>query len=235
MVVGNQELFVVSTNDKVIGRELFLHGSFDFYKLESAIQILAREGQPSPNHLIDVGANIGSIVIPAICRGIVQSATAIEPHPDNVRLLRTNLAFNGITDRVSLHQLAAGNESNSTLKLCESTTNSGNHTIGDMGINIQATRLDDLDLPVERSLLWMDIEGYEGHALDGAKRLLSTGIPVVSEFNPEYLRKSGGLSTFLEILEPRKIFDLEAPDEQPTSLEKLLLTNKNTFTDILAI
>src|SRR5699024_10081937 len=92
LVTGHPEQFVVSTTDKVIGRELFLHGEFDFVKLQTALAILLREGWPTPVHLIDVGANIGTITIPAINRGLMQTATAIEPHPGNLRLLRANLA-----------------------------------------------------------------------------------------------------------------------------------------------
>ena len=49
LVTGRPEKFVVSTTDKVIGRELFLHGEFDFEKLRSALAIMAREGCSSPS------------------------------------------------------------------------------------------------------------------------------------------------------------------------------------------
>lgn len=70
LVTGRPEHFVVATADKVIGRELFLHGEFDFAKLQTALAIIEREGLPRPQHLIDVGANIGTIVIPALARGL---------------------------------------------------------------------------------------------------------------------------------------------------------------------
>lgn len=41
------------------------------------------------------------------------------------------------------------------------------------------------------ALLWMDIEGYEGHALRGAPNLLAAGIPVVCEYNTGYLETPG--------------------------------------------
>jgi len=69
-----------------------------------------------------------------------------------------------------------------------------------------------------QSLLWMDIEGYEGHALEGAKSLLSSGIPLVSEFNPEFLAKAGGLEAFKQALEGRRIFDLQEDNQSPTTL-----------------
>lgn len=237
LVTGHPEQFVVCTADKVIGRELFLHSEFDFDKLKTALAILARRNQPPPKHLIDVGANIGTITIPALKRGLMQSATAIEPHPENLRLLRANLALNGIDDCVTVHAQAVGHQTDTNLFLHESATNSGNHAIGSDGILVRSSRLDDIPLPPAPALLWMDIEGYEGHALKGASRLLSTGMPVVCEFNPIYLKQAGGMALLQEALRGRLIFDLRTGEQRPASFEEL--TSKypggSCFTDILAI
>ena len=238
LVTGHPEQFVVATADKVIGRELFLHGEFDFAKLQTALAIIEREGLPRPQHLIDVGANIGTIVIPALARGLMQSATAIEPHPTNLRLLRANLALNGLSERVRVLAQAVGAESGASLFLTESSTNSGNHSIGRTGLPIPSSRLDDVECPHDGALLWMDIEGYEGHALRGAPNLLAAGIPVVCEFNPSFLTKSKGLIFFEDALKGRRIFDLsEMNDGKEIAIKDVLLkiSDKNCFTDILAI
>lgn len=236
LVAGHPEHFVVSTADKVIGREVFLHGEFDFAKLQTALAILAREGQPAPTHLIDVGANIGTITIPALKRGLLQTATAIEPHPHNLRLLRANIALNGLEDRVTVLAQAVGDRSGVTLHLHESATNSGNHSIGAEGIPVPSSKLDDLDLPSAPSLLWMDIEGYEGHALKGASRMLAAGIAVVCEFNPTFLEQSEGMSALLQSLQDYRIYDLEKPSKE-TSLAALSqhLAGGLRYTDILAL
>ncbi len=237
LVTGHPEHFVVSTDDKVIGREVFLHGEFDFAKLRAALAILRREGHPAPTHLIDVGANIGTITIPALKRGLIQTATAIEPHPQNLRLLRANIALNGLEDRVTVLAQAVGNRSGVTLLLHESATNSGNHSIGAAGIPVSSSKLDDLDLPSVPSLLWMDIEGYEGHALVGAERLLGTGTPAVCEFNPAYLEQSGGLELLKKSILNHKIFDLKIPNSKNINLEDLTnkYRNTNDFTDIIIL
>lgn len=238
LVTGRPEHFVVATADKVIGRELFLHGEFDFAKLQTALAIIEREGLPRPQHLIDVGANIGTIVIPALARGLMQSATAIEPHPTNLRLLRANLALNGLSERVRVLAQAVGTESHASLFLTESSTNSGNHSIGRMGLPVASTRLDDVDCPHDGALLWMDIEGYEGHALRGAPNLLAAGIPVVCEYNAGYLENSGGMNWFREGLEGRRIFDLKQGEKAvEITLDQLAVIYPagSGFTDILAI
>ena len=238
LVAGHPEHFVVATADKVIGRELFLHGEFDFAKLQTALTIIEREGLPRPQHLIDVGANIGTIVIPALARGLMQSATAIEPHPTNLRLLRANLALNGLSERVRVLAQAVGAESGASLFLTESLTNSGNHSIGRTGLPIPSSRLDDVECPRDGALLWMDIEGYEGHALRGAPNLLAAGIPVVCEYNTGYLENSGGMNWFREALAGRRIFDLKhGVKASEISLDELAIRypTDHEFTDILSI
>lgn len=239
LVTGHPEHFVVETKDKGTGRMLFLTGEQDFWKLKVALAILQQEGIPQPSHLIDAGANIGTIVIPAIRRGLFKTATAIEPHPNNVRLLRTNLVLNGIDDCVTVLNLAIGSESGRQLFLHEVGDDSSTHSIGADGIPVRSTRLDDLPLPAP-SLLWMDIEGYEGHALDGAKSLLSSGIPLVSEFHPEFLAQAGGLEAFGEALRGRRIFDLQASEHSQTTLDAITrrLSEKPKrlqWTDVLAV
>lgn len=238
LVTGRTEHFLVSTRDKVIGRELFLHGEFDFSKLQLALAIIEREGLPRPRHLIDVGANIGSITIPALARGMMDTATAIEPHPANLRLLRANIALNDLCDRVRVIAQAAGSEPEVTLFLDESEHNSGNHSIGDSGIRVASSRLDDLEAPGKNALLWMDIEGYEGHALRGAERLLVDGSPVVSEFNPRFLERSGGMPWFRDALLGYRIFDLKLGiSSRETTLDALAseYSKYTSWTDVLAI
>lgn len=236
-VTSAREHFVVSTRDKVIGKELFLDGEFDFSKLIAALAILKQEGLEAPRHLIDVGANIGSITIPALARGLFSTATAIEPHPENVRLLRTNVALNGLSDRVRIVESAVGDKAGAILLLSEAPSNSGNHAIGSTGLSVTSCLLDDLEQPSSRALLWMDIEGYEGHALAGGAKLLNAGIPFVSELNFQFLQASGGMDMFERAADGRRIFDLGSTGQSETSLEELksYLSAPGAFTDILAI
>jgi hypothetical protein len=41
------------------------------------------------------------------------------------------------------------------------------------------------------SVIWIDIQGYEGYAFVGAKKLLARGIPVVSEIWPYGMQRAG--------------------------------------------
>ena len=75
----HKEPFVVDTKDGIIGRVLFETGEFDFGKFETAHRLICERRGKAPALLVDIGANIGTICIPAISRGLVQSAIAIEP------------------------------------------------------------------------------------------------------------------------------------------------------------
>lgn len=227
--------FIVSTSDRVIGRQLFLTGQYDFWKLEKALAILDAIGHPRPRVLVDVGANIGSILIPALQRGLVESAIAIEPHPGNATLLRSNLELNTLSPKVDLVQAAASATSGDVMHLAESNHDGGQHQIAGTGVTVVSVRIDDVVPDPTNSLLWLDIEGHEGFALSGATAVLAQRAAVVAEFNPRYLRTAGGLDIMLQHLSGRRVFDLTASGHKETSFAALLDMYVDGETDILAV
>jgi hypothetical protein len=63
-------------------------------------------------------------------------------------------------------------------------------------VQIRLRRLDDvleeLQLSVSRgSLLWVDVQGHEGQFFMGAEQTLRRGVPVVAEFWPYGINRSG--------------------------------------------
>ena len=233
LVAGDQESYIVSTKDKVIGRSIFLEGGYDLHKLLLATKILRDRNYPL-THIIDVGSNIGSIVIPAVKRGLFASATAIEPHPDNFRLLSANVALNGLSDRIHTMNRAAGTETDAILRMVESINNSGNHMIAEQGLPVTTVRLDDVTSFSDGVLIWMDIEGYEGHALAGAPHLLSAGAAIVAEYNPQFLANHGGLEMLESALSQHDLFDLNL-DGQPACFEEMRLRYRDSATDFVAL
>ena len=90
------------------------------------------------------------------------------------------------------------------------------------------------------SLLWMDIEGYEGHALKGARNLLASGMPLIFEFNPELLTETGGIAALRESISGRRLYDLHASDQKEIALDSLfesfkLRPREWRWTDVLAV
>lgn len=230
MVATGHEDFVVLTADQVISRHVFVNGGFEFGTFEKVMSIL---GGGQLQTLIDVGANIGTICIPALKRGLAATAVAIEPEPRNYRTLVANVYINELEKQVALHNLAMGAQDNQTLEFEISPDNGGDHRVrvsrvdGTYAetkralISVQSRRLDDIAPPFDpaKSLLWIDVQGFEGHVLSGATKTLRTGIPVVVEFWPYGMKRADcypALRTAVQAY--RSFYDLSEARPKPVAL-----------------
>jgi FkbM family methyltransferase len=221
------EHFLVHSADNGIGKIVFATGEYDFQKFILAIDLCNKNlnGRKKPTILIDAGANIGTICIPAVARGFVQRAVAIEPEPLNCRLLRANIALNGLSNSIVVHECALGASTDIELALELNATNLGDHRIrvnteGDLEqknkVQVRSETLDGLCPPVDYScsLLWMDIQGYEGFALLGGKELLKSRIPLIVEFWPYGMKRAGSFDAFKSaVAHYDGYFDLGNPDK----------------------
>ncbi len=119
--------------------------------------------------VLDVGANVGIYTLLAAKRGA--RVFAIEADPNNVRLLRHHLDINGLTDRVTVFEMAAMDRQQ-TITLYRDPTNSGHSNVfsGVDATCVPGDTIDSLDLPAV-DVCKMDIEGAEANALRG---MLST-------------------------------------------------------------
>lgn len=224
------ETFIVSTSDLEIGERLFITGHYEFDKVTAALDLVRAE-RGDRALLIDVGANFGPVCIPALNRGMFERAVAIEPEPRNAALLRANVALNGLSDRIEVHQVACGDKDGQTLEMELSTTNHGDHRVrmttaeGQYGeerrstITIPSATLDSLCPEAGGdSLLWIDTQGFEGFVLAGAKRILSEKPPIVAEYWPYAMRRAGSFDAFISpVAHYQKFIDLEFGKTYPMS------------------
>lgn len=196
------EYFLVFTHDRVISKGVYAssRGGFDFQKFERALNLLGPGFRL--DLLVDVGANIGTICIPAVRRGLARQAVAIEPEPRNYRLLVANILLNDLGAVIRTHQTALGAPNVASLKLGLSAGSSGNHQISvasgldpaaapnENEIDVPSATLDDIvpSLSAEHSLIWIDTEGYEGIILSGARAAVASRVPLVIEFTPQFMR-----------------------------------------------
>jgi FkbM family methyltransferase len=72
-------------------------------------------------------------------------------------------------------------------------------------VSVPVTSLDALAaagtiVPDDVGLLWIDVEGHEGHVLAGACSLLERGVPVVFELHTRRLDRSGTGTRLTELL-----------------------------------
>ncbi|WP_165933778.1 FkbM family methyltransferase [Aquabacter spiritensis] len=121
----------------------------------------------------DIGANVGSYTI--LASGVRGARTwAFEPDPATARLMRRNIALNGLEGKVRVFERALGaseGEVGFTIGL-----DTVNHVVqsGHAAVRrVAQSRLDDVAGGSCPILLKMDVEGYEDEVLKGAHRLLA--------------------------------------------------------------
>jgi FkbM family methyltransferase len=182
-------LFVVPTWDQRVGRKLFVATRRkEMKQLRRALELLAGHGFAPRGTFLDVGANIGTTTLPALALGF-DRAVAIEPSPENVRLLRANATLNGLEGRLTVIEAAAADRAGRGA-LRVHAKNSGGHRLHDDGIPVDLVRL--ADVGSGASMIWMDIQGAEHSALAGAGDLVGT-VPIVVELSRGKPRETAAL------------------------------------------
>jgi FkbM family methyltransferase len=206
-------VFLLSTQDEHIAKSLFSKcDRGEMRVLRRGMAVLERAGKAATARsgtFVDVGANIGTTTVPALFSNGFERAVALEPEPRNLKMLRINVAINGLSDRVQTLPVGASNAPG-TARLVVTEHRSGVHEIATAGdektdrmIEIELVTVDDL---VERKviqddgtgMIWIDTEGHDAHVLAGAQRLLAKGVPVILEISPDKLEKQGGTELLLE-------------------------------------
>ena len=205
-------LLTCDSKDWLIGKRLFVYRTYEADNIRTTIDLLTSEGYLSERGkgvVLDVGANIGMICIALLKQNYFERAIAFEPDPNNFRLLLKNVAQNGLKSRIDCLPYALSSEAGEA-ELELSPSNSGDnhlrrsteqhrafHEDRRRTLKVQVKTLDqvladDPGLGRERaSLVWLDIQGHEGYFFNGARRLLSQGVPVASEFWPYGIKRAG--------------------------------------------
>lgn len=198
MIAQGQETYVVITGDMAVGYPLFMQGESDFSKFVDAISLLRDAKGRSCDVLWDIGANIGSICIPALARNFVKKAVAFEPENQLFKLLRANTILNGVDGRIECHNTALGNFRGS-VELTMSHGNTGDYRIAGLLLeddamgessrqkqSVEIRPLDDFreSFDENSTLIFMDVQGYEGLILSGSTQILSKSPRWLQSFGP---------------------------------------------------
>jgi len=204
---------VIPTDDRFSAQLFVKQQRREIRLLKRVLQALEHAGADRGRHtLLEVGGNIGTGAVEAIHAHGFERVLAFEPEPENFKIMRMNAILNGVEDRIeSIH--AAISDTDGTAVLQVSSKNSGAHSLsgGDVRaigtIEVPTVSFDgmaargELD-PDAASLLWMDIEGYEIHALMGARTVMERGVPVVMELNTPVLEAAGRIDQLLPTVAP---------------------------------
>ena len=189
-------------SDRTIALKYLKNKSWTIETVWMMQAVFARRGAGS---WIDLGANIGTTVIPAALAGA--SCHAVEADPANLVLLRRNIARNGVAGRVVIHDSAVWDE-NTTLIFEQAPSNLGDHRVrtaepdeesayGESSrstIEVSASRLDtlidsfSLQGPV---IVKLDVQGAEAHAFAGGDALFKRADLAFLEYWPYGFRRLG--------------------------------------------
>lgn len=212
--VACPETILVDTRDNFMARELFVSGAYQIDTVLEAHRLLRRErGEGATDTLFDIGANMGVICVPAVARGLYRRAIAIEPTPAVARLLRANIALNGLEERIAVHQTALSDaEGEIAFELSDDNT-------GDNRIAVESRdnrfrehtrrrivtpmrRFDDLPVAFDpaSTLAWIDVQGHEGFVLAGAEKLVGPRVPLALEIWPYGLDRAGSYDRLMQAL-----------------------------------
>jgi len=266
--------FLIATDDRGVDRHLFLKQARPEFRVLSRavgmVEILTGEEAIAGRQLVDVGANIGTTTVHALVSLRFGSAVSCEPHEESFRLLMANVALNGLVDRVRPLRVAVSNGAGRA-QLAVLKGRMGASWIAvdrDKIRKAQAARAEPAEIGVvdvetvtldgltdaglidrERlGMVWIDVEGHEGHVLEGAGTLAERGVPIVLEFHPRGLAERGDAARvhslaeqcythFVDIRRPRpgrQRFELEPVAELRRLGEQLLDTpDPGRFTDVL--
>jgi len=214
---------LVRKADSIIGSMLAAHGRFEEDTLVDVTRFLSQNHGFTPKQFVDIGANIGTHILRALRDGYFESGMAVEMDPDNFRLLECNVRLNLVDPSVRLVSTAVG-ERVGIAKMERSPDNLGDHRIqgapsirqdmygekNRISANVPMTTLDQMELDYHlkfdaSTLLWIDTQGYEGHVLEGAQRILQRPLRerpmIVLEFWPYGLDRVDGFSRLTRCLE----------------------------------
>ena len=166
-------------------------------------------------NLYDIGANIGTICIPAVNRNLVKKAYAVEPEKRNFKLLKINVILNNLEEKISLFNYALSDEDDAIVEMELANDNSGDHRVKKnvkfnfyeenkrKVVKIKTKKFDSLfkDINPKKDLIWIDTQGYEPNILKGASNLIKSKATIVIEFWPYGLKRNGTWDQMFKLLE----------------------------------
>lgn len=206
------EKFILFANDNIISKEMFINEKFDLEKFEKALKFINQKKKIKT--IYDIGANIGVICIPAVKRGLVENAFAVEPEKKNFELLKLNISLNNLDSKIISYNYALSNKDDAIVKMELAPDNSGDHRIkNEVNFNIhgeedreivevKTKKFDSLFKNIDslNDLIWIDTQGFEPTILSGAKNLIESKATIVIEFWPYALKRSGLWEQMIEII-----------------------------------
>ena len=141
---------------------------------------------------IDVGANIGTTLIPAAKTIKGGKAIGFEPHPRIFSYLMENVSLNNLGDNIELYNCAVGSERGSINFSSGRADDCNKVLITRGGIKVPVKLLDDFVTKFSKiDLMKIDVEGYEKFVVEGGIKALAKTQCIYFEVSEEHFRDFG--------------------------------------------
>ena len=158
--------------------------------------------------MLDIGANIGTTSV-YFAKKTGMKVIAFEPDKDNYIMLKSNCILNQVENLVCCEKIALSNINGQQLFEYDAANPGKSKLINEEkdtdNINIiKVMRLDDYiqqkEIDIEKiSFIWMDVEGFEAEAIDGAMVFLRKNpVPMFVEVNWKDYIKKGILDSYID-------------------------------------
>jgi len=175
---------LVNPNDMYLGRAILEYGECCQLEVEFLLRLIAMR----PGDVIEVGANIGTHTVPMAKALAPQGRrlVAFEPQPFIFQNLCANLALNGLRN-VRAWPFACGDRESTVQFAMPDYSATGNfggvsmssEPLQETGVAVPCRKLDGILDCKEISLIKIDVEGFELHALRGAEATLDRLRPIL--------------------------------------------------------
>ncbi len=196
----------------------------DLRLLGQAVATVREHSSVTGKTFVDVGAHVGTSTVSALAHHGFGRGVAIEPDPDNLRLLRANVALNGLDERATV-VAAAISDAPGTASFTRRDPDTGPaywskgriaEASAANAVEVEVVTLDRLAEqglvdPADAGLLWLDCQKHELPALRAAGRLLEQRVPVVFALRAQeisadspYLELLAGYERFVDLRRDRQ-------------------------------
>ena len=219
---SKQGVYTIDSKDSGIGLYLFCFGEYESDLTQCVLEVLKANGRLNANStLLDIGANIGTTSITILLANALSKAIAVEPVPANFELLQQNVQNNQLTQRIRIKQLAISDQAGTvTMELNDSLhgdhrvrmANAATHpqdffqessrpTVAVQSIPLDQLLSQESIAPSEIGLVWMDVQGHEGHVIKSGHQLFAQKPPTLIELWKYGIERSGmKIEVFCELL-----------------------------------
>ena len=141
---------------------------------------------------IDVGANIGTTLIPAAMTTKGGKAIGFEPHPKIFSYLMENVSLNNLESSIDLHNCAIGNKRGYLNFSSERTDDCNKVLLSKNGMTVPVKLLDDFVENYSKiDLIKIDVEGYEKFVVEGGIKAIEKTACIYFEVSEIYFRGFG--------------------------------------------